>query len=296
MLGKLLKHEWKSTYRTGCLMLIVLVGITFLGWLAFRSPMWQTLYGDNDYYRNNFGINILNLVSVFTLILYFVMLVAVPIGTMAYLGVRFYKTMYTDEGYLTHTLPVKEGQLMFCKTLISSLWVLIISVGVVLSVFGLMLFLISAVLPPDYTLAEFWEEFRQVYETEMREVFAMIEKELGISFRGYFIYMIVSMVLSAFASIMTLFGAISMGQLFTKHRVLMAIVSYILVKIVSGIIGSAVEGIITVSYAKSTSESMTAIGSYFNTNMIVVLVLNLIFAALLYLVSWLVNTRRLNLE
>ncbi len=296
MLGKLLKHEWKSTYRTGCLMLIVLVGITFLGWLAFRSPMWQTLYGDNDYYRNNFGINILNLVSVFTLILYFVMLVAVPIGTMAYLGVRFYKTMYTDEGYLTHTLPVKEGQLMFCKTLISSLWVLIISVGVVLSVFGLMLFLVSAVLPPDYTLAEFWEEFRQVYETEMREVFAMIEKELGISFRGYFIYMIVSMVLSAFASIMTLFGAISMGQLFTKHRVLMAIVSYILVKIVSGIIGSAVEGIITVSYAKSTSESMTAIGSYFNTNMIVVLVLNLIFAALLYLVSWLVNTRRLNLE
>lgn len=296
MLGKLLKHEWKSTYRTGCLMLIVLVGITFLGWLAFQSPMWQTLYGDNDYYRNNFGINILNLVSVFTLILYFVMLVAVPIGTMAYLGVRFYKTMYTDEGYLTHTLPVKEGHLMFCKTLISSLWVLIISVGVVLSVFGLMLFLISAVLPPDYTLAEFWEEFRQVYETEMREVFAMIEKELGISFRGYFIYMIVSMVLSAFASIMTLFGAISMGQLFTKHRVLMAIVSYILVKIVSGIIGSAVEGIITVSYAKSTSESMTAIGSYFNTNMIVVLVLNLIFAALLYLVSWLVNTRRLNLE
>lgn len=31
MLGKLIKHEWKGTYRVGCLMLIVLAGVTFLG-------------------------------------------------------------------------------------------------------------------------------------------------------------------------------------------------------------------------------------------------------------------------
>lgn len=296
MLGKLLKHEWKGTYRIGCLMLIVLAGITFLGWIAFQSPMWQTLYGDNDYYRSNFGINVLNLVSVFTLILYFVMLVAVPIGTMAYLGVRFYRTMYTDEGYLTHTLPVKEGQLMFVKTLISSLWVLIISLGVILSVFGLMVFLISAVLPPDYTLAEFWEEFQRMYETELRDIFAMVEEELGISFRGYFIYTIISLVLSAFTSIMTLFGAISMGQLFTKHRVLMAVVSYIVVKICTGIFGSAVEGIVTGAYAGSSRNSLTVVGSYLNTNLIISFALNLIFAALLYLASYLVNTKRLNLE
>ncbi len=296
MLGKLLKHEWKSTYKTGCLMLVVLVGITFLGWLAFRSPMWQTLYDDNAYYRENFGFSVLNLVSVFTLLFYLVMLVAVPIGILAYLGVRFYKTMYTDEGYLTHTLPVKEGQLMIVKTLISSLWVLIIFLGVCLSVFALMMFLISATLPPGYTLDEFWEEFEQVYGMGMRDVVNMFESELGISFRAYFIYIIISMILGAFTSIMTLFGAISMGQLFTKHRVLMAIVSYILVKIVMGILGSVVKGFVTYSYVSNHNDSPTLMGSYLNTNSIITLVLNLIFAVLLYWVSYLVNTKKLNLE
>lgn len=296
MLGKLFKHEWKGTYRTGCLMLVALVGITFLSWLAFQSPMWRTLYGNNDYYQANFGISMLNLASTFTLILYFVLLVAVPIGTTAYLAVRFYRTMYTDEGYLTHTLPVKEGQLMAVKTLISSLWLLIVSLGVILSVFALMVFLINAILPPEYTFAEFWEEFRRIYETEMRDVLAMMEKEMGISFRGYFIYTVISLVLGSFTSIMTLFGAISIGQLFAKHRVLMAIVSYILVRIITGIFASAVESLFAASLAGSARDSLTAVGSYLNANLIIALVLNLIFAVLLYLVSWLVNTRKLNLE
>lgn len=30
---------------------------------------------------------------------------------------RFYRTMYTDEGYLTHVLPLSKGNLLFAKTL-----------------------------------------------------------------------------------------------------------------------------------------------------------------------------------
>ena len=295
MLGKLLKNEWKGTYKIGGLMLIVLVGVTFLGWLAFRSPMWQEMANDN-YYRSTFGVSILNIVSVLTLLFYAIMLAAVSVGIIAYLGVRFYRTMYTDEGYLTHTLPVTEGQLLFTKTFISGIWILIISLGVILSVFALMAFMISAILPAGYTLSDFWQEFWRVYDAEMKDLFVMIEDTFGMSFRGYFIYMIVSMILSAFTSVMTLFGAISMGQIFTKHRVLMAIASYIAVSMVKGIFGSVIEGIVTNVYANSASGSTEIVGSYINTNMIIQLVLSVVFAALLYLVSWLVNTRRLNME
>lgn len=296
MLGKLLKNEWKGTYKIGGLMLIVLVGVTFLGWLAFRSPMWQEMANDNYYYRSTFGVSILNIVSVLTLLFYAIMLAAVSIGIIAYLGVRFYRTMYTDEGYLTHTLPVTEGQLLFTKTFISGIWILIISLGIILSVFALMAFMISAILPAGYTLSDFWQEFWRVYDTEIKDIFVMIEETFGMSFRGYFIYMIVSMILSAFTSVMTLFGAISMGQLFTKHRVLMAIASYIAVSMVKGIFGSVIEGIVTNVYANSASGSTEIVGSYINANMIIQLVLSVVFAALLYLVSWLVNTRRLNIE
>lgn len=295
MLGKLLKNEWKGTYKIGGLMLIVLVGVTFLGWLAFQSPMWQELANDN-YYRSTFGVSILNIVSVLTLLFYAIMLAAVSVGIIAYLGVRFYRTMYTDEGYLTHTLPVTEGQLLFTKTFISGIWILVISLGIILSVFALMAFMISAILPAGYSLSDFWQEFWRVYDAEMKDLFVMIEETFGMSFRGYFIYMIVSMILGAFASVMTLFGAISMGQLFTKHRVLMAIVSYIAVSMVKGIFGSVIEGIVTSVYTNSASGSTEIVGSYINTNMIIQLVLSVFFAALLYLVSWLVNTRRLNME
>lgn len=48
MLGKLVKHEWKGTYRVGCLMLLVVAIVTFFGWLAFQAPMWQMLAGNNS--------------------------------------------------------------------------------------------------------------------------------------------------------------------------------------------------------------------------------------------------------
>ena len=188
MLGKLLKNEWKDTFKIGCLMLIVLVGVTFLGWLAFQSPMWQEMANDNLYYNATFGVSILNIASVCTLLLYAVMLVAISVGIIAYLGVRFYRTMYTDEGYLTHTLPVTEGKLLFTKTFVSGIWIFIISLGIILSMFALLAFMISAMLPSGYSLSDFWWEFQEVYETELKDLFVMIEKEMGMNFRAYWIY------------------------------------------------------------------------------------------------------------
>ncbi len=296
MLGKLLKNEWKGTYKIGGLMLIVLVGVTFLGWLAFQSPMWQELSSETYYYRDTFSVNILNLVSICTLLVYAMMLVAVSVGIIVYLGVRFYRTMYTDEGYLTHTLPVTEGRLLFAKTFISGIWSLIISLGLILSVVALFMFMISAMLPRGYSLSDLWWEFQEVYDAELKEIFELVQIELGMNFRSYFIYLIISLILGSFTSIMTLFGAISMGQLFTRHRVLMAIVSYIGIGMFKGTFSSIVEGIVTNIYVGSSYDSPAVVGSYINANMIIGFVLSVVFAAVLYLVSWLVNTRRLNME
>lgn len=294
MLGKLLKNEWKGTYRIGCLMLIVLAGVTFLGWLAFQSPMWHTMYDSRYGYQENFGVNVLNLASVFTLLFYFIMLATVTIGIIAYLGVRFYKTMYTDEGYLTHTLPVTEGNLLFAKTFISGIWILIVSLMAILSVFAICLFMVGALLPPGYTMADFWEEFQKYYRSDFSEIIAAMEEELGFSFGGYCIFIAVSLVVGSFTRIMTLFGAISMGQLAAKHRVLMAIVSYIGITMVRGILNSVIQGI--VGSFSTVSRSSVTVGSYINANSIISLVLSVVFAGVLYLISYLVNTRKLNLE
>lgn len=299
MLGKVLKHEWKSTYKVGGLMLIMLICITFLGWLAFQSPMWLELSSTTYTTRipqGNLGVSVLNLASTFTLMFYFIMLVVVGVGIIVYLAVHFYRTMYTDEGYLTHTLPVTEGKLLLGKTLIGGVWSLIISLGVIVSVFAVLLFMFSAMLPPEYTLAQVWEELQTLYREDLAGMVELMEMMLGMKFSSYFVFMLVSVILSSFTGIMILFGVISLGQLFTRHRVLMAIVFYIGVQIASGIVCSIVQGIVAALLVDTRISSPAIVGNFYNANMMTRLVVDVVFAALLYLASYLVNTKRLNME
>ena len=128
MLGKLIKHEWKGTYRMGCLMLGAMAVVTFLGWLSFQAPVWKSMNGGS---QASFGW--LDIFSMFTVMIYAMLLVCVTFGIKVYLGVRFYRTMYTDEGYLTHTLPATKNQILASKILVSGLWTLFILLSVYLS-------------------------------------------------------------------------------------------------------------------------------------------------------------------
>ncbi len=289
MLGKLIKHEWRGTYRVGCLMMLLMAGITFFGWLAFQSPMWKELSGNSDSYSVTMEAGILNILSVFTLLLYFVMLIVVLVGIVVYLAVHFYKTVYTDEGYLTHTLPVTKHQLLFSKILVGGLWTMIIYAMVYLSVILLGASLIGAILPDGYTFARFWSESGEL----IAELRMEMERQFGLNFVIYTVFILLSLLIGPFIAMATVYGAISLGQLFTRHRVLMAIVSYIGIGILNGILGAVVQSVIGLDDVIQTS---TDLGSYFDVSLITSFGLNLIIAVALYMASWLVMTRKLNME
>ncbi len=288
MLGKLLKHEWKGTCKVGGLILILLAGITFFGWLAFQSPMWNAMAGDSIEY--NMAFSILDLMSIFTLFAYMFLLLGAVVGIMIYLAVHFYQTMYTDEGYLLHTLPVTKGRLLFSKVFIGGLWMLIILIGVYTSMVALISFMMGRLLAPEgYTVWRIWE----LFFGELGETILMMEKELNFKGTVYLIYTILTMLSSPFITMIVVFGAISMGQLFTKHRVLMAIVCYGGVLLANGLVKSIVEAIIATLYDFSSFEKVM---SFFDRNLISGTVLSVLFAAVMYFVSYYVNTRKLNME
>lgn len=289
MLGKLIKHEWKETYRAGCLFLVALLGVTFLSWLAFQSPMWRSMTEENVYQSIMPGL--LDIASVFTLLFYVIMLAVVSGGIMIYLAIHFYKTMYTDEGYLTHTLPVTKNQLMISKILIGGIWVLIVMIGVLLSLFALLNFLVGAATPEGYSLIEIWRMFCD----EFGDMFVkLLRDELGINLGVALVFFIANILISPFASMTIIFGAISMGQLFTKHRVLMAIVSYFGLVIINGILGSVIESVITAAHINVDSAEM--FGSYMNINLSASSILSIVMAVAMYLVSYFVTTKKLNME
>lgn len=271
MLGKLIKHEWKSTYKVGLLMAVLTLAVTFLGWLSFQSPMWQRINDEGDLY---YSVSPLDILSVVVLMMYVFMLVGITYGVMIYLAVHFYKTMYSARGYLTHTLPVGRHQLLISKLLVSSLWLLIVYCLVFLSAIAVAGSLIGAVIPDDIAWGELFSEM------------SMLFSEFGMDLGAYFWTLLLSAVLSPFITITTLFGAITVGQLFTKVRVLMAIVCYVGVTMIGGMISSLVQGMI----------KLGELGSYMNISTVGSMLTELLIAVLLYIASYRIITRRLNME
>lgn len=270
MLGKLIKHEWKDTCKMGYLMLFGVALVTALGWLSFQTPMWKSLSS------NHFSFGWVDIFGFFTLLMYVLLLVGVHYGLLIYLAVHFYKTMYTDEGYLTHTLPASAHQILGAKILVSSLWVLFETLALTASMLILGVTLISAVLPDGLTFSRLWEELGY-YSGE-------IFRDLGIDTAVWFARTVVYTLFSAFTSMMVLFGAITLGQLFSRYRVLMAILCYIGIVIVESMFGTLFSSI------------LFSVGSHMDTSLDISFVVNLVFAVLLYILSYYINTHKLNLQ
>ncbi|MCI9144209.1 MAG: hypothetical protein HFH87_16580 [Lachnospiraceae bacterium] len=278
MLGKLIRHEWKETYKMGCLLLFVVTLVTLFGWLAFQTPMWKSLSSGGS------SFSWVDIFSILTLMMYVMMLVGINYGITIYLGIRFYQTMYTDQGYLTHTLPVTKHQLLFGKILVSGLWLFFLMLSMYLSLFILGVSMVSLFVPQGYSLASLWREMGFSFG----EMLELIGEEMDFNAIRWLVTLLLTTVLSPFATVTILFGAISIGQLFNKHRALMAILSYIGIMVATNIISSVVRSIVMVS-------GMTA-GSYLNGTLDSTLIINLLLAVGLYFVSWHVTSNRLNMQ
>jgi len=206
MLGKLLKHEWKSMLRVGSIALLVMLGLTVIGYLFLRFSSWVSMM-ENEALSENW---LFSLVTIFGAIIYVMAYCGVCYGMMFYVGFRFYKSMYSGQGYLTHTLPVTPAQLLISKVLVSGVWLAITYLVMVLSC----IILIMGAAGGDGML-EAWKEIFAIYDA------------LGFFTWGNLLFVLFVCVTSPFVVVMQVFGSFTVGQLCAKHRVLMGFVVYI---------------------------------------------------------------------
>lgn len=146
MLGKLMKYEWKNIWRAGTLMLLGMFVVTVIGCVVLRMPggLVAEIADGNDINAAQSWFVVSSFVA--TLILYVIMLLASTWGMLIFLGIRFYRSMYTDEGYLSHTLPVTANQLFLSKVLVSGAWYLFLTIGIGISVMALVVSLMTGLL------------------------------------------------------------------------------------------------------------------------------------------------------
>lgn len=151
MLKKLLKYEFKATART--------YGTIYLALLFVAGLLGFTFRVENDFTESRvFDV-------LFTL--YDLLAVALVVVTIITVIHRFTRNLLGREGYLMHTLPVTEAQLVGSKLISSAVWLLASAVVGVVSL--VVMFCVGA----DFTqldlsnLLDDWAALRTSFEGDL---------------------------------------------------------------------------------------------------------------------------------
>ncbi len=285
MLGKLIKYEWKGLIKPLSILYLVLLGITIITGLLILTI-------NPDYDDVTIGLSVL--FTMLSALIYYFGIIVCSIGTMLIIAIRFYKTCYTDEAYLTHTLPVSTKQLLAAKTITSVLCHLLSMLVIGLSVVLLLVVLVTHLINlGEIPTAELSAGFSEVF-AELDREFA---NEMGISFSGYFIYLGVISLISSVCSIISILGCVSLGQLYTKHRILGAIIAYFVMTFVLQMI--AYLGMIpmyTKIFAAEYTGETILMFDLLQPTLLITLAASVVIAIVMCFINMHMMTKRLNLE
>lgn len=267
MFTKLLKHEWRATCGMLGTLCLVCLGASLLGGFTMRYLMWASTV--------NTSHNAMVVLSVLAMIA--AMLAVAMVGVAAlflYIG-RFYKSRFTDEGYLTFTLPVSTHQ-----NLLASLVNTIIGMILVILAIGaaLMLWLMIGLPGIPEVFQEFLEKLPRIWEG-----FLYACKTLPWRYVGLFLLCVVT---GSVCELILLMLSVTIGAtLARKHKILVAVGVYYGIHVALSMVTSVCMAIGALSYANG-------MGSFFGTMPLLMTGTGL---ASYFLMAWMMD-RKLNLN
>ena len=140
------------------------------------------------------------------------LMITLGISTIFLIIKRFKGSVYDRQGYLTLTLPVSEHHIITAKLVGAFIWSILSSTVLVLSAF-----IIVTITVPEW-----------ISNSELIPLVGTFLPQLSL--------MGVSFLLNTISSILCIYLAISIGQLFNEYRTALSIVAYIGIQIVVGFI------------------------------------------------------------
>ena len=195
------------------------------------------------------------------------------------IGIRFYRTVFSRQGYLTNTLPVSAGQLLLSRFLTAVLW-------------GILDFLVVLVilclLSGENIPAIFLSSLGQ--DPQLTRFFLLILFLLPASF-----LLIITAILCS----------VAVGNLFTGHRVIGSVVSFFGLQMLSQLVSLipllfVLKPLLTLpSGSYGAEEMMNSFPDAFfalQSMLLAEIFLYLLLAGALYLLTWHLLDKKLNLE
>ena len=222
MFAKLLKHEWRAT-RGGigllCAIILIsglLVGIS-LRLLALTDGNEVVMESGSIYIGSEGDMQILEIMCVVLATAGMFAIGFCCVGSIFLLISRFYKRCFTDEGYLTFTLPVNNHQILLSSilnTVLGSVLVVIVAaVGA-----GIIFALFLSSITQQIIWADVWAAWEGVWQ-QLWESF--------VKNAGQFALLGFSAVTGAVSELILLMLAVTIGALIAKkHKILAAVGVY----------------------------------------------------------------------
>ena len=269
MVKKLFKHEFLAWLRISWVVAAVVMTV------AGAHRLLQLFESDSPIYV---------LINVMTLLVYALTLFGAMCFPTVYAVVRFYKNLFTGEGYLSFTLPVTPTAHLWVKSLTAT--AMSVAVALVCLLSGMLI-----------TAGDVFSEVCKL----IGYYFDKLPADQLWHYIGVGLEMTVLLIVSAFGGHMVYYTCICAGQLFRKHRLVMSVVVFFAYYYVTQIFSIILGVVMEVLEMKGTLNNFYAwcAQHYIATTHISLLgslALNGILAVACFLVCRWVMTRKLNLE
>lgn len=190
MFLKVLKYDFKAVFKRYIPIVIVVLSLSIITRLLNLIP--------NDYGMASLivtGINAIFIIS----------LVVLSIYTMVIVVLRYVKSLFRDQGYLTHTLPVNKHELLLSQLLVAVIMT-------VITIFLMMFCIFIAYFTPNWI-----EAINQI-------LIVFVDLQLTSETIGSIILTIFTGAITSLQSIIVLYFGISLGHAHCKNKMLLSVV------------------------------------------------------------------------
>lgn len=274
MFGKLFKYDIKAIGKWYLGLLGVTALVSAITGASFGAMIRESSSGNIQETTYAYAI----LLPLLILILVS-LVIATTIATYTMITRHFYRDIYSRRGYLTMTLPVSSHSIIWSKFLVAFLLFVLTNLALFLS---FILFVVPFIPWNEVSLVEFWNSLVDLFSY--------------YDFNALLLQWTLGGLIGTATTILMIYFAASLGQLFSDHRVLMAFVSYFGLLIVSWFISLVIQLPFGGWFGNPLANTLFARDGNWALSQFVSILTNLVIAGGCYFGTHYIMTKKLNLE
>lgn len=283
MLGKLFKYENRAVSK-----ILFPLSIAVILLSVFGAAMLKLNFVFEGFYeQENIVSNLISTGSNLLMIFSILAIVSANFVAVFLIMQRYYRNLFTDEGYLTFTLPVTPVQIILSKLFTAIIWSVIIVLCTIAGVFIFVVFGTSSSFINYEVIDAIKEVWHQIASVEL------------ISLLDWFLFIfefILMGIVSMVTSFLLIYLSITLGsQIAKKHKILASVGMYFVISSVVSTVESIIMAMIMILNFGSLEAEPTSLFEMYLL-FIGAIVVNLIVSVVYFFVNKYVLTNKLNIE